>query len=137
LALSVHEATFSFGKARMKRLLLVGAHNVFRQALAVVVGQEPDLEVAAQAGSLAEARRVSRACDVAVVDLPMPDGDGAQFVWELRRSQSTPRCTVVVLTESLAGEDHLRARAAGVEGVLSKAASLQELIGALKRLGGT
>jgi two-component system, NarL family, response regulator DesR len=124
----------------MKRLLLVGAHNVFRQALAVVVGQEPDLEVAAQAGSLAEARQVSRACDVAVVDLPMPDGDGAQSVGELRRSQSTPpRCTVVVLTEkSLAGEeDHLRARAAGVEEVLSKAASLQELIGALKRLGGT
>jgi DNA-binding NarL/FixJ family response regulator len=116
--------------------LLVGAHNVFRQALAVAVGQEPDLEVVAQAGLLAEARQVWRTCDVAVVmDLLMPDGDGAQFVCELR-SQSTPRrCSVLVLTESLAGEDHIRTRAAGADEVLSKAASLQETIDALNRLG--
>ena len=120
----------------MKRILLVEAYTVFRQALVVVVGQEPDLEVVAQAGSLAEARRVSRTVDVAVVNLLMPDGDGAQFVWELR-SQPTPRCSVLVLTESLAGEDHLRARAAGAEEVLSKAVSQQEIIDALKRLGGT
>ncbi len=73
--------------ARMKRIFLVGAHNLFRQALAVVVGQEPDLEVVVQAGLLAEARRAPRACDVAVVvDLRMPDGDAAQLVGELRAS---------------------------------------------------
>jgi two-component system response regulator DevR len=118
----------------VKRILVVGAHNVFRQSLAVAVGQEPDLEVVVQAGSLAEARQVWRTCDVAVVmDLLMPDGDGAQFVWELR-SQSTPRCNVLVLTESLVGEDHVRARAAGADVVLSKAASRQEIIDALKRV---
>jgi hypothetical protein len=37
---------------------VVGAHNVFRQSLAVAVGQEPDLEVVEQAGLLAEARQV-------------------------------------------------------------------------------
>ena len=123
----------------MKRILVVGAHNVFRQALAVAVGQEPDLEVVAQAGLLAEARQVWRTCDVAVVmDLLMPDGDGAQFVWELR-SQSTPRrCSVLMLTESLrAGEEYVRTRAGSADEVLSKAASLQETIDALKRLGGT
>jgi two-component system, NarL family, response regulator DevR len=116
--------------------LVVGGHNVFRQSLAVAVGQEPDLEVVEQAGLLAEARQVWRTCDVAVVmDLLMPDGDGAQFVWELR-SQSTPRrCSVLVLTESLAaGEDHVRARTAGADEVLSKAASLQGIIDALKRV---
>jgi DNA-binding NarL/FixJ family response regulator len=126
----------------VKRILLVEAHNIFRQGLAVVVGQEPDLEVVAQAGSLAEARRVLRvlrACDVAVVDLLMPDGDAAQFVWELRSQSTFPHCAVLVLiTESLAGEeDHLRARAEGADEVLSKAASLQEIIDALKRLVGT
>jgi two-component system response regulator DevR len=119
----------------VKRILVVGGHNVFRQSLAVAVGQEPDLEVVEQAGSLAEARRVWRACDVAVVmDLLMPDGDGAQFVWELR-SQSTPRrCGVLVLTESLVSEDQVRARAGGADEVLSKAASLQGIIDALKRV---
>jgi CheY-like chemotaxis protein len=93
------------------------------------------LVVVAQAGSLAEARQVWRACDVAVVmDLLMPDGDGGEFVWEIR-SQSTPRCSVLVLTESLADEHHVRTRAGGAEEVLSKAASLQEIIDALYRLG--
>jgi DNA-binding NarL/FixJ family response regulator len=119
----------------VKRILVVGAHNVFRQSLAVAVEQAPDLEVVAQAGLLAEARQVWRTCDVAVVmDLLMPDGDGAQFVWEIR-SQSTPRCSVLVLTESPAGEDHIRTRAGSADEVLSKGASLQETIDALKRLG--
>ncbi len=121
----------------MKRILLIGAHNSFREALAVVLGQEPDLEVLAQAGSLAEAREVWRACDMAVVvDLRMPDGNAAEFVSDLR-SQSTPRCNVLVLTESLASEDHVRAGAVGVDEVLSTAVSLQEIIDVLKRLGDT
>ena len=121
----------------MKRILLIGAHNSFREALAVVLGQEPDLEVLAQAGSLAEAREVWRACDMAVVvDLRMPDGNAVEFASDLR-SQSTPRCNVLVLTESLASEDHVRAGAVGVDEVLSTAVSLQEIIDVLKRLGDT
>ena len=125
------------GTQRMKRILVVGAHNLFRQALAVVLGQEPDLEVMAQAGSLAEARGLWRAYDMAVVvDLRMPDGNAAEFVSDLR-SQSTPRCNVLVLTESLASEEHLRAGAAGAEEVLCTAVSLHEIIDVLRRLGGT
>ena len=122
---------------RMKRILLIGAHNLFRQALAVVLGQEPDLEVMAQAGSLAEARGLWRAYDMAVVvDLRMPDGNAAEFVSDLR-SQSTPRCKVLVLTERLASEDHVRAGAAGADGVLSTAGPVHERIDSLTRLGGT
>ena len=123
----------------MKRIVLIGAHNLFREALAVVLGHEPDLEVMAQAGSLAEARGVLRACDMAVVmDFRMPaGGDAAQFVSDLR-SRSTPRCEVLALTDSLAGEDHdVRAgAAAGADEVLPTAASLHQIIDVLKRLGG-
>jgi two-component system response regulator DevR len=123
-------------RPKMKRILLIGAHNLFREALAVVLGQEPDLEVMAQAGSLAEARGVLRACDMAVViDLRMPDGDAAQFVSDLS-SRSTPRCEVLALTDSLAGEDHVRAGAAGADEVLPTAASLHQIIDVLKRSGG-
>ena len=122
---------------RMKRILLIGAHNLLREALAVVLGQEHELEVMAQAGSLAEARGVWRACDMAVVlNLLMPDGNPVEFVSDLR-SQSTPRCKVLVLTESLASEDHVRAGAAGADEVLSTAVPLHEIIDVLKRLGGT
>ncbi len=62
----------------MIRVLLVEDHAAFREALAFLLNREPDLEVAAQAGSLAEARKAlpQGGFDVAVVDLGLPDGDG-------------------------------------------------------------
>jgi DNA-binding NarL/FixJ family response regulator len=42
----------------MQRLLLVEDHASFRQTLALVFDQELDFEVVAQAGTVAEARRV-------------------------------------------------------------------------------
>jgi len=38
----------------MIRILLVEDHVIFRNALALLLGREPDLEVVTQAGSLAE-----------------------------------------------------------------------------------
>ena len=62
----------------MIRVLLVEDHAAFREALAFLLGREPDLEVVAQAGSLAEARgALGGSLDVAVVDLGLPTGTGA------------------------------------------------------------
>jgi hypothetical protein len=43
---------------RIVRIMLVEDHAAFRQALAFLRGHEPDLEVVAQAGSLAQARQM-------------------------------------------------------------------------------
>ena len=52
-------------------------HLSFRQSLAFLLSREPDLEVVAQAGSLAEARELlDIPLEVAVVDLNLPDGTG-------------------------------------------------------------
>jgi hypothetical protein len=62
---------------RIVRVMLVEDHAAFRQSLASLLGREPDLEVVAQAGSLAQARQMLRTpLDVAVLDLSLPDGDG-------------------------------------------------------------
>ena len=57
--------------------MLVEDHIAFRQALACLLGREPDLEIVAQAGSLAQAREMfDWRLDVAVVDLTLPMGTG-------------------------------------------------------------
>jgi hypothetical protein len=43
---------------RIVRIMLVEDHAAFRQALAFLRGHEPDLEVVAPAGSLAQARQM-------------------------------------------------------------------------------
>jgi DNA-binding NarL/FixJ family response regulator len=69
--------------------MLVEDHAAFRQSLASLLSQEPDLEVVAQAGSLAQARQMlDTSLDVAVLDLSLPDGDGRDLIGELRRRHS-------------------------------------------------
>ena len=60
------------------RLLLVDGHIAFRELLALRLTQEPDFQVMAEAGSLAEIGQVlSRVeIDVALVDLTLANGEG-------------------------------------------------------------
>src|ERR671913_1958363 len=71
---------------RLVRVMLVEDHADFRGVMASLVDRQPDLEVVAQAGSVDEARRqaASVGCDVAILDLGLPDGNGADLIAELR-----------------------------------------------------
>ena len=86
-------------------VMLVEDDTAFREALAFVLAKEPELEVVAQAGSLAEARQaldgVPRGgrLDVALLDLALPDGDGTELIAELRRSN--PVIKVMVLSATI------------------------------------
>jgi DNA-binding NarL/FixJ family response regulator len=118
----------------MQRLLLVEDHASFRQTLALVFDQEPDFEVVAQAGSLAEARRVTkrRAVDLGVIDLSLPDGEGVELIEELR--EANPLFAALVLTASVDQEEYARAVEAGAAGVLHKSADVDEILDATRRL---
>ena len=126
-------------REEMQRLLLVEDHASFRQTLALVFDQEPDFEVVAQAGSLAEARRMmkGREADVGVIDLSLPDGEGVELIEELR--EANPLFAALVLTASLDREEHARAVEAGAAGILHKSADVDEILDATRRLaeGGT
>ena len=117
--------------------MLVEDHLAFRQALAFLLSHEPDLEVVAQAGSLAEAREalVDRRLDVAVVDLGLPDGDGGELFGELRRRN--PGISVVVLSAAILWPGHLDAvLKAGADAVLHKVASPPTIVEEVRRLAG-
>ena len=118
----------------MQRLLLVEDHASFRQTLALVFDQEPDFEVVAQAGTVAEARLVmaDRETDLAVVDLSLPDGEGVELIENLR--EANPHFAALVLTASLDRAEHARAVEAGAAGVLHKSAEVEEILDSTRRL---
>ena len=118
----------------MQRLLLVEDHASFRQTLALVFDQQPDFEVVAQAGTLGEARRVlrGREADLGIIDLGLPDGEGAELIEELH--EANPDFAALVLTASLDRADHARAIEAGAAGVVHKAADVDEILETTRRL---
>jgi DNA-binding NarL/FixJ family response regulator len=119
-------------RTQSARIVLIEDHATVRQALAFVLKQEPELEVVAQAGSLAEVRRFSADFDVAVVDLGLPDGHGAEVIRELRTIN--PKCAVLVLTAESHRTQFARAVEAGAGGVLHKSTPLEEVAEAVRRL---
>ncbi len=117
------------------KILLVEDHASFRQALAYLLESEPGFEVVAQAGSVAEAREAikgSEKIDVAVVDLRLPDGDGVELLREV--SAESQNVATLVLSASLDPAEFARAVEAGAAGVLHKAADIDELVNAVRRL---
>lgn len=114
------------------RVVLVEDHKSFRHALSFAIELEPDIVLVAEAGSIAEARRIEEDFDVALVDLGLPDGDGADLIRELRAAR--PDVKVLVLTARSALEELARAVEAGAAGVLHKSAQLREITDAVRRV---
>ena len=114
------------------RLLLVDDHLSYREPLAFMLAREPDLAVAGQAGSVAEARVRFSDIDVALVDLDLPDGNGADVIRELRRAN--PRAMAVVVTATTRRTDVAQAVEAGAVGVLHKSRPIGEIVAGLRRL---
>jgi DNA-binding NarL/FixJ family response regulator len=98
--------------------------------------EESDLEVVAQAGSLAEARAalLDGHLDVAVLDLGLPNGDGSELIGEMRRAN--PGVLVVVLSAAM-GPGHVEEVVrAGAESVLDKVESIPTIAEEVRRLTG-
>jgi DNA-binding NarL/FixJ family response regulator len=117
------------------RVMLVEDHLAFRQALALLLGREPDLEVVAQAGSLAQARQMlDTRLDVAVLDLALPDGDGRELISELRKTNTG--ISVLVLSATIAPGKLDEVLKAGADAVLHKVESPQTIVEEVRRLAG-
>ena len=121
------------------KVMLVEDDTAFRQALAFVLAKEHELEVVAQAGSLAGAREALEGglegrLDLVLIDLLLPDGEGTELIAELRRSD--PAVKAVVLSADLwpwRVEELLRA---GVDAVLDKVQSPRQIAREVRREGG-
>jgi DNA-binding NtrC family response regulator len=113
------------------RVLVVENRADIRKALATTFDREPGF-TAGQAGSLAEARPQLQGVDVAILDLGLPDGDGADLIQELHAVN--PRAIAVVFTASVDPTVADRALRRGAAAVLNKLARLDQVIETVKRL---
>ena len=117
----------------MKRILLVEDHTAFREAMATYLERDSDFEVAAQVGSLTEARAIASAeFDVAIIDIYLPDGNGLDLVRQLR--DDAPHIKTLVLTGSVDPNAEGMSREAGVDEVVFKSAGIMEIADAIRRI---
>ena len=98
------------------RAFLVDDHEVVRRGVAEVLEDDPGITVAGEAGSCAEAlaRIPAVRPDVVLLDMRLPDGDGATLCRDLLQRMPGLRCLVLTsYSEQDALDAAVRAGAAG------------------------
>ncbi len=117
-----------------KRVLLVDDHAIFTQAMRLVIGKVDGLKVVGTAGTLAEGRTMlfgedATDVDLVVMDLMLPDGNGAALISEIKATM--PTLPVVVLSADAHFDTALEA---GADDAINKSTPLPEIVMALQRI---
>ena len=123
------------GKARTRaRVLIVDDHPAVREALALRISRQPDLEVCGEAEETKEALRLvgSARPDLAVVDLSLKTGSGLDLIRRITDRDSGVRILVWSMhSEALYARRALRA---GALGYITKDHATAKIIEALRRV---
>ena len=114
------------------RVVIADDHRVVRDGLCYLLGQEPDIEVAGEAGNGRQTVDVVAATrpDVLLLDLYMPGLDGHAVLAELHAAPHRP--AVIVLTSATDDEHLVRAMRVGATSYLLKTASAEDVIAAVR-----
>jgi len=114
------------------RLAIVESHTLVRYGLRELVSRHPDIEIAAECGSVAEVSQHLRAArpDVVTVAVHLPDGDGLRLARELRDSH--PGLGIVILTYRNDEDVLFRALEAGASAFVGKSAPVEEVLAAIR-----
>jgi DNA-binding NarL/FixJ family response regulator len=124
------------GMSDVVRVALVEDNKVFREALELLLGLRPDVEVVA---SVEHGNDVVTLCrkyepDVVVMDYRLPGLDGVQVTAVLRKA--CPDVAVVCLTASANPREVEALRAAGAAACLTKDEELDEIVGTIRTAAG-
>jgi DNA-binding NarL/FixJ family response regulator len=114
--------------------LIVDDHPAVRQALAMLIGQQSDLEVCGEAADLSEALRLVAATqpDVAVIDISLKTGCGIDLIQRIKDRRGTVRMLVwSTHSESLYAERALRA---GALGYVNKDQATDKIVEGIRRV---
>jgi DNA-binding NarL/FixJ family response regulator len=110
------------------RVLSVDDHPLLREGIAVLVSNQPDMELVAEAANGREAVDLYRKHhpDITLMDLQMPEMGGLEAMGAIRRE--FPEARIIVLTTYVGDVQVVRALKAGARGYLLKGLLRKELL---------
>ncbi|WP_414507497.1 response regulator [Streptomyces sp. NEAU-L66] len=119
-------------EAPATRILLADDHALVRRGVRLILDNEPDLTVVAEAGDGAEAVEVARIHrpDLAILDIAMPRLTGLQAARELSRVR--PGVRILILTMYDNEQFFFEALAAGASGYVLKSVADRDLVEACR-----
>lgn len=116
----------------MINVLIADDHAIFREGLKTIFSETNDIHVCAEASTGAEVLEKvdTSCCDVIILDIYMPDGNGLQTLQTLRGKG----IKIPILILSMHEEDQyaLRMIKAGANGYLTKESAPEKLIEAIR-----
>lgn len=116
------------------RVLVVDDHPAVREALAIQIRRQRDLEVCGEAADMSEALRLTADTrpDVAVVDISLKTGNGIDLIKRIKRRDAHVRIVVWSMhSEALYAERALRA---GALGYVNKDQATDRIVEAIRRV---
>jgi len=120
-----------------KKVLIIDDHPILRKGLSMLINQEPDLVVVAEADNAQRALEMIDAHkpDMLIVDISLPGIDGIELIKTVKLNyRDIPSLVVSMHDESLFAERALRA---GARGYIMKQEALEKVLVAIRRvLGG-
>ena len=118
------------------KVFLVDDHDIVRSGLRSLIQRSPGLTVCGEAGTLKEAYTKITACtpDVVLLDIKLPDGDGASGCRELKKRN--PAMKVLILSAFAEDSIVLETIKAGADGYLMKSVDSKNIIQGLKDVAG-
>jgi two-component system invasion response regulator UvrY len=111
-------------------------HPIVRQGVQQILSGTEDISVAAEAtdGHQLLAQMSAHPCDIVLLDLSMPGGDGLDVLQALRREW--PATPVLVLTMHSEDQFAIRCLRLGARGFLTKDSAPGELVTAIRKIVG-
>jgi two-component system response regulator NreC len=116
------------------QVLLMDDHVVVREGLRALLERQDDIDVMAEASSVAEAVALDVDPDVVVADLMLPDERGVEVVRRLKERYQ--KAAILVLTMVDNPTDVQQCLAAGARGYLLKETAGSELVDAVRKVAG-
>jgi two-component system, NarL family, nitrate/nitrite response regulator NarL len=118
--------------AEVTRVLVVDDHEMFSEALELLLGRQPDVELVGSARDAAEAMEMLHVDPhVVLMDLDMPGTDGIEATRQIR--EKSPGTKVVLLTAIQSPEVIAEALSAGACGYVPKTRAVDDLMDVVRR----